>query len=256
MKTNPVPEYRDYQIPNAHKPYDNVPQPMATYQNQAYQAKKGASIKEILAYGIVTTIVVGTGIYFFRKAIKERKEKKSDLKSFEDGSPATIAKQIKMAFENDGYWGTDLEKLRYIMGTLKSKEQWQQVLVEYQNQFQSKLLQDMKSELKSSEYDEMLFIKDSKPEKIGQPITKALIYLNWAKRLKSAFDKTYGFLPGTDEVAIRTVLMEIRTQTDFVEVGRAYQREYQRDFIKDLKSELEVWEYPEFMKIILKKPKA
>jgi hypothetical protein len=114
----------------------------------------------------------------------------------------------------------------------------------------------MKSELESSEYDEMLFIKESKPEKTGQKIAKEVLYKNWAKRLKSAFDKTYSFLPGTDENAVKAVFMEIPTQQDFVNMGKAYQREYKRSFISDLKSELEYWEYPTYMNLIVKKPKV
>ena len=33
-----------------------------------------------------------------------------------------------------------------------------------------------------------------------------------AKRLKAAFDKSYGFMPGTDEEAIKAVFSEIPTQ--------------------------------------------
>lgn len=227
------------------------------HTNQELVAEKsGMSLKEKLGYGIAATLIVGTSIYFVNRTIKKQKEKKSDKKSFEDGSPQTIAKQIKMTFENDGIIGTDLVKLRYIMGSLKSKEQWAKVLIEYNNQFHSNLLQDMKEELQSSEYDEMLFIKESKPEKEGQIVNKAVLYKNWAKRLKSAFDKTYSIFSGTDEKAIKAVFMEIPTQKDFILMGITYQKEYKTSFIADLKSELETYEYPAFMSIIVKKPKG
>lgn len=222
----------------------------------SYPPQVGTSLKEKLGYGIAASLILGAGIYFIDRAVKKQKEKKSDLKSFADGSPQTLAKQIKMTFENDGLPGTDLVKLRYLMGSLKSKQQWNQVLTEYDNQFHSNLLADMKKELESSEYDEMMFIKESKPEKAGQKIAKEVLYKNWAKRLKSAFDKTYSFLPGTDENAIKAVFMEIPTQQDFVNVGKAYQREYKSSFITDLKSELEFWEYPNYMNLIVKKPKV
>jgi hypothetical protein len=225
-------------------------------QQRAYPEQQGMSLKEKLGYGITASLILGAGVYFINRAVKKQKEKKSDLQSFNDGSPQTIAKQIKMTFENDGLPGTDLIKLRYIISSLKSKEQWNQVLTEYNNQFHSNLLQDMKGELESSEYDEMLFIKESKPEKTGQKIAKEVLYKNWAKRLKSAFDKTYSFLPGTDENAVKAVFMEIPTQQDFVNMGKAYQREYKRSFISDLKSELEYWEYPTYMNLIVKKPKV
>lgn len=219
------------------------------------QEQLGMSLKEKIGYGIVASIVLGASIYFVDRTIKKQKAKKSDKKSFEDGSPQTIAKQIKMTFENDGLPGTDLEKLRFIISNIKSKEQWNQVLLEYSKQFSTNLLQDMKEELQSSEYDEMLFIKESKPEKTGQGVSKNVLYRNWARRLKSAFDKTYSFFRGTDEKAIKAVFMEIPTQFDFIQMSKAYQLEYKSNFISDLKSELEVWEYPNFMNLIVKKPK-
>lgn len=214
------------------------------------------SLKEKIAYGIAAGLVIGAGIYFIQRAAKKSKEKKSDSKSFEDGTPQTIAKQIKMAFENDGYPGTDLEKLRAIMIALKSKEQFKQVQDEYENQFHTLLLKDMKGELKSSEYDEMLYIKESKPEKAGGKVLKELLYRNWARRLKAAFDKTYSIFPGTDEKNIKAVFSEIPTQKDFIQTGLAYYRIYKANLITDLKSELEYWEYPDYMKLITLKPKG
>lgn len=217
---------------------------------------EGFSLKEKIAYGLATGLAIGAGVYFIYRAVKKSKEKKSDSKSFEDGTPQTIAKQIKMAFENDGYPGTDLEKLRAVMIGLKSKEQFKQVQTEYENQFHSLLLQDMKNELKSSEYDEMLYIKESKPEKAGGKTPLDTLYRNWARRLKAAFDKTYTIFPGTDEKNIKAVFSEIPTQKDFIQVGLAYYRVYKANLITDLKAELEFWEYPDYMKIIALKPKG
>lgn len=226
------------------------------YPTQNYPPQQGMSLKEKLGYGIVATLLLGTGIYIVNKKYQKIIAKKSDLKSFNDGSPQTVAKQIKMAFENNNLPGTDLTKLRYLMSSLKSKDQWAKVVAEYNNQFHTNLLQDMKKELESSEYDEMMFIKESKPQKDGQKVLKEVLYKNWAKRLKSAFDKTYSFLPGTDENAITAVFTEIPSQKDFMQVAFAYQNEYKRGFIIDLKSELLGYEYATFMTLILKKPKG
>lgn len=226
------------------------------YKQSPAPIKEGFSLKEKIAYGIATGLVIGAGVYFIHRAVKKSKEKKSDSKSFEDGSPQTIAKQIKMAFENDGVPGTDLDKLRRIMSALKSKEQFTQVQKEYEKQFHSLLLQDMKGELESSEYDEMLYIKESKPDKAGGKIPLDTLYKNWARRLKAAFEKTYSIFPGTDEKNIKAVFSEIPTQKDFIQVGLSYYRLYKANLITDLKSELEYWEYPDYMKIIALKPKG
>jgi hypothetical protein len=101
----------------------------------------------------------------------------------------------------------------------------------------------------------MLQIIAAKPDKEGQaPTTNQ--YTAWAKRLKAAFDKTYSFIPGTDEDAIKAVFSEIPTQNAFIQVGKAYSKEFGENIITVLKSELEVWEYGEYMKIITSKRKA
>jgi len=43
---------------------------------------------------------------------------------------------------------------------------------------------------------------------------------------------------------------------DFQKVSDTYLKEYGNDLVKELKSELEFWEYDSMMNIIYKKPKA
>ncbi len=118
---------------------------------------------------------------------------------------------------------------------------------------------DLKSELATSEYNEMLAIISGKPDKITgnyKPIITYQQYGAWAKRLKAAFDISYWFVPGTDEEAIKAVFLEIPTQSDFQQVINAYLKEFGNDLMSDIKSELEAWEIGSMMDIINKKPKA
>ncbi len=216
---------------------------------------EGMSLKAIIGLSLASAVVIGAGIHFTNKTIKKNKTNKSLIKSFKDGTPQTIARRIKMAFENNGAWGTDVVKLREIMLSLKSQEQWDKVVIEYGVQYGSNLIDDLKSELTSSENDEMLYIKDSKPLKEGGIVTKLTVYTTWAKRLKSAFDQSYLFFSGTDTNAIRAVFSEVPNQHDFIMTAAMYQKEYRREFLKDLKSELSNSEYNEVMTVIFKKPK-
>jgi hypothetical protein len=129
----------------------------------------------------------------------------------------------------------------------------------YQKLYNSSLLRDMENELQSSEYNEMLAIISAKPERYTSDTStlqvSAVQYQGWAARLKAAFDKTYGPIPGTDEPAIKAVFNEIPTQGVFVQVGAVYKTLYGRDLIADLKGELEFWEYGSYMNIITQKPK-
>lgn len=230
----------------------NTPAPYQTQQNKS----EDFSLKEKIGYTLLTGIAVGAAIHFGSKYIKDKKEAKSDSKSFEDGSWATIAKQIKMTFENDGMPGTDTKKLRFILTKTKSKDDFDKIAKEYQNQFQSLLFQDMKKELQSTEYDEMLQIKEGKPLKRGQSVPGEVLYKAWAKRLKAGFDKMYGFIPGTDEDCIRTVFNEIPTQRAFINVGVAYYKEFKRNLMPDLKDEFNSFTYPVYLQMITSKPKA
>lgn len=231
-------------------------QPVITrlHEPQAERKSDGMSLKSKIGFALLGAAGVAGLVYLTSRFIKKKIAAKSDAKSFEEGTPATTAKQIKMAFENDGYFGTDTKALRAILIKVKNRKELEDIRKEYQRQFNSQLYNDLKSELQSTEYNEMLQIMEGKPDKPGTP-PNAKQFLAWAKRLKAAFDKMYSFIPGTDEAAILAVLNEIPTQQAFTETGKAYQREYKRDFIKDFKAELSTTDYYNFMKIITTKPK-
>ena len=215
------------------------------------------TLKEKLLYSLIGIGIVSGGIFFGRKLVLKGVANKEEKKSFEDGTPATYAKQIKMAFDNDGWWGTDTEKLRSTLRDIPSKQVFLKVQESYKKLYNSNMITDMSDELQSTEYNEMLQIIGQKPDKTGSaPTAPTLNYEGWAKRLKAAFDKTYAFLPGTDENAIKAVFNEIPTQKAFVMTGVAYNKLYGTNLMTDLQGELELWEINDYMKIILSKPKG
>lgn len=225
------------------------------YKPTSGQPTEGMSLKEKVIYSLLAAAGVTGLIVVGKKLIQNQISNKAHSKSFEDGTPETTAKQIKMAFENDGYWGTDTKALRVVLTDIKSKAELDKVFKAYQKEYHSNMYKDMSDELEATEYNEMLQIMAAKPGKAGQPPT-ANQYEAWAKRLKAAFDKTYAFISGTDEAAIKAVFIEIPTQTAFVNVGKAYYKLYNDNLIDALKGELEMWEYGDYMKIIVAKPKA
>jgi hypothetical protein len=229
-------------------------QKVVPFTSQSATAKDsglGGKVRNTLlaALGLTGLVVFAT------KVIKKKVADKSDSKSFQDGTPETNAKLIKMAFDNDGWFGTDVKALREVLSKIKSKDELEKIRKEYEKQFGSPLYRDMMKELQSTEYKEMMQIIEGKADKTGLPLTEKQ-YTAWAKRLKAAFDKMYGFIPGTDEAAIKTVFNEIPSQQAFINVGKAYAREYKSNLVTDLKGELEAWEYPDYMKIITSKKKS
>jgi hypothetical protein len=230
---------------------------MKTTSNQEHD---DFTLKEKLTYSIVGLVVLGGSFLMGRSIVRGARATSEQKKTYEDGNAASFAQQLRMAFENDNYfeWGTDEEAIRTVIRKVPSKDFFKQVINSYQKLYARSLMGDLKNELALTEYNEMLAIIAGKPDRISgnyKPIITQQQYLAWAKRLKAAFGITYWGIPGTDEPAIKAVFMEVPTQADFQGIVKAYLREYGNDLIKDLKSELEFWEYDPMMDIINQKPK-
>ncbi|GAC1599247.1 MAG: hypothetical protein NVS3B8_11810 [Chitinophagaceae bacterium] len=219
------------------------------------------TVKEKITYGIIGLVVLGGSFFIGRSIIRKARATTEEKKTYEDGTPATYAKQVKMAFDNDMWWGwgTNEEVLRKTIIAIPSKDEFRKVINSYQKLYARSMMADMQDELTSSEYNELLAIIAGKPESgttALQPSSSTRQYQSWARRLKAAFDITYGMFPGTDEGAIKAVFMEIPTQAAFFETGKVYKVLYGNDLVKDLQSELEFYEYTPMMQIIMKKPKS
>jgi hypothetical protein len=222
------------------------------------QEQESWTLKEKLLYSLIGLVVVGGTIFIAKKIIRDREANKEENKSLDAGSPAAYAKQIKMAFENDGWPGTNTNALRNTLREIPTQDIFEKVKKSYARMYskarkEANLLDDMSSELQSTEYNEMMQIVDAKPEK-KETVAPSVRYKAWAKRMKAAFDKTYGFLPGTDSDAIVAVFNEIPDQAAFVKVTDAYRQLYGTNMLDDLKSESEFGQYADWMKIITSKP--
>jgi hypothetical protein len=236
------------------QPYN--PAPVQEKNNTtAADSEEDSSWKQTLIIGALSVAGVSGAIWLGYRLIKKYKSNKEEYKSFEDGAWATIAKQIKMAFDNDGVWGTNTEALRQAIASVQSLEDWDKVIASYRTQYNGNLIHDLADELQSTEYNEMIQIIAAKPKKRGEAPNLSLQYRAWAKRLKAAFDKSYWFLPGSDSQAITVTLTEIPTQNAFVQVGVAYKGLYGKNLIEELKSEGEFGQTDEWMEIIYRKRK-
>ena len=229
------------------------------YSNAPYygQPHGGMTIKEIIQYSLLGIVVVGGTVIIGRKMIQKGVSRHEQKLTLEDGTIPTYAKQIKMAFENDGWPGTNKDALRQSIRDIRDKADFKKVMASYQRLYNRSLLSDMQKDLKSTEYNEMLAIVSAKPDKYDAETAATVTDIQvqeWAKRLKAAFDITYGPFPGTDEAAIKAVFLEIPTQAVFSQVGVAYKSMYGNDLNSDLKSELEFWEYSPMMQLIYNKP--
>ncbi len=215
------------------------------------------TVQEKIQYSLLGIVLLGGVVMAGRSIVKRAVAKNEQKKTLSDGSPATYAKQIKMAFDNDGWLGTDKESLREVFRNIPTVSDFKKTVASYQKLYNRNLLADMQSELKTTEYNEMLAIVSVKP-KTGTTDTNVVNKEQlqaWAKRLKAAFEISYGPFPGTDEDAIKAVFIELPTQTAFAQVAAMYKSLFGDELIDDLKSELEFWEYQPMLQIINSKPK-
>lgn len=209
-----------------------------------------ASLSIILGVSLVGLIAW----FFIRRSIKNAQAKKVQNLSFGTDKHATWAKQFKLAFDNDGWWGTDVPLVRTTMRAIPSKEDFTKVQQAYTKMFKgANLVADMSDELTKLEYDEMLAIKNAKPQD-AKGATGVKIYdpVGWAKRFHAALDYIWlGFMPGTDEDAIKAVFQEMPNKQAFYNTAVAYKKLYGTSLWEDLDGDLD-WSM-DWRKLIKKK---
>lgn len=230
-------------------------QTIIPYQPAMAQDRQSLSLKEAVGYTVLCGAAVAVSIYFVQKAITNYKAKHSDMKSFKQGSPETIAAEINMALHN-GILPASTDKLRLIFLNLSSQQEYDRIAQEFLNQNHKVMENDMRDNMQDSEVDELLAIKSGKPLKDGQKVSGTDLYRSWSGRIKAALD--YKYLRMFDAVsseALSKVLNEIPTQRAFINVGVAYFKDFKSQLMPDLKAKLG-GDYDNYLKLITNKPKA
>lgn len=211
-----------------------------SWWNSLSDGQRKTIVSFAIALGI--SVVAFIAIKFASNKIRNAIASNTESNSFGESNHATWAKQLKMAFDNDGWWGTDEASIRRVLLSVPSKEDFTKVQSQYKKLYKGRnLIKDMTGELKTTEYNEMLAILQSKPEKARDAV-EGRIYdpHGWATRLYNAMSIYYaGFIPGTDEEAIMAVLNEIKTQKEFEDIKDAYQSMYGSSLETDLDGDLD-----------------
>jgi hypothetical protein len=220
--------------------------------NVNVQVDSKSKLRNQIIFGVLAVGVAGLTFWGLQKIVQEAISNKEENKTLDEGSSATLAKQVKMAFDNDGWPGTDEVALRRVVSQIPSKEELEKVIRSYAKLYQRNLLEDMADELTTSEYNEMLYIISAKPLKTGGQVTPS--YEGWAKRLRSATEQyNMGFWPGTDEDAINTVFNEIPNYSAYKQMESTYQRLYGVSLYDDLTGDMWYWEVDELIDKVKKK---
>lgn len=128
------------------------------------QEQKLQNLKTIVIYSALG-IGSATGLFLFaRKFIKKTVSNRAQSGSMEEGDPATYAKQLKMAFDNDVAfgWGTNEQAVTRVFEEIPSKAVYSKVQKEYSNMYGRNLNADLEDELSSDEYNELIRILNGK----------------------------------------------------------------------------------------------
>jgi hypothetical protein len=131
---------------------------------QASEEQKIQNLKTVVVY---STLGVGTatGLFFLvRHFYKKSQANRSEKRSLVEGNPATYAKQLKMAFDNDNYmgWGTNEEAITKVFEELPSRKMFEQVQKEYFRMYSRSLNADLEEELSSEEYNNLIRLLNAK----------------------------------------------------------------------------------------------
>ena len=145
-------------------PSKQYPNPYSIQQSGSARVDDFKTVVIYSTLGIATA----TGVFFLaRHLYKKTRAKKVEKQSLYEGSPATYAKQLKMAFDNDNWasWGTDEEKIFQVFREIPSKAAYQKVQKAYLDLYGKNLNSDLESELSSEEYNAIIRLVAGKKER-------------------------------------------------------------------------------------------
>jgi hypothetical protein len=102
-----------------------------------------------------------TGMFMLARFLYKKAKKNSiEKNSLSEGDPATFARQLKMAFDNDNWmgWGTNNEMVMQVFRQIPTKSAYQKVQNAYFGLYNKSLTAELESELTSDEYNEVIRI--------------------------------------------------------------------------------------------------
>lgn len=125
------------------------------------------SLRDLKTIAVYSALGLGTATgflllirHFYKKARKNVVEKRS----LTDGDPATYARQLKMAFDNDNWagWGTNTRMVLQVFQSMPTKATYQKVQNAYASLYNRSLTADLEDELTSEEYNQIISLLSTK----------------------------------------------------------------------------------------------
>lgn len=125
-----------------------------------HEEKKLHQFKTVVTYSALG-LGTATGMFFLARYFYKKAKKNSvENNSLNEGDPATFARQLKMAFDNDNWmgWGTNTNMVMQVFREIPSKSSYQKVQSAFFSLYNKSLTSELESELTSDEYNEVIRI--------------------------------------------------------------------------------------------------
>lgn len=125
---------------------------------------KVQDFKAVVGYSLLGLLAAGTLVFAVAHFMRKQKQNKVQQGALEEGNPATFATLFKMAFDNDNIlgWGTNEELVMQTAKEIPSKKLYDKIQSAYATLYKSQLNADLKSELSSEEYIQVMKIINAK----------------------------------------------------------------------------------------------
>ena len=130
----------------------------------AYKSLPKVNMSSQIVAAILAT-AAGAGTFIgIRYVVKNLKQGLQEKNALYEGDPAAYATQLKMAFENDTWfgWGTDEEIIFRTLEEIPSKAIFSKVQNAYRDLYGNSLAADLKEELSTEDYIQAMQILNSK----------------------------------------------------------------------------------------------
>ena len=120
--------------------------------------------KSVVVYSAVGLGTIISGWLLGRMLFRDAREHYYANRSLEDSDPATFARQLQMAFENDNWagWGTDEKQVFDVFNRIPSKAFYNKVQRAYRGLYNKDLTSELQKELSTSEYNRIVTILSTK----------------------------------------------------------------------------------------------
>ena len=120
--------------------------------------------KTVVTYSSLGIGITAGAFLLVRHFIKKTEKNSAEKNSASEGDPATYAKQLHLAFQNDNYfgWGTNLNLLMQVFIAIASKKEYVKVQSAYQKLYGKSMNADLESELSADEYNSVIRVLSAK----------------------------------------------------------------------------------------------